>query len=176
MKTLTKVIFVSLMSFFLTSSLFAQASANANATVTASLIKGLAISLTVDALDFGTIQLTGVGQTPAITPENGSVFQVLGHPNRDVDVTFVNATLTNNAWATPLGAPTDNLTFTPDVEETGSSAAYVGASAVTSGDAVNCPNVTGTGTLYLWVGGEIAIGAAQEAGDYTGTFTMNVAY
>ena len=117
-----------------------------------------------------------VASNPAITPDNGAVFEVLGHPNRDVTVTFVNATLTNNAWAIPLGSPTDNLTFTPDVDETQENAVYGGAVAVTSGDAVTCNNVAGTGTLYLWAGGSIAIGAAQEPGDYTGTFTMSVAY
>lgn len=176
MKSLTKVSFVVVLVLFVSSSLFAQASANANATVSVTCLKGLSISLSAGDLDFGTVQLNGSPQTPSIDPENGAVFEVLGHPNRDVTVTFSNVTLTNNAWASGLSAPTDDIVFTPSVEETGSSSIYSGANAVTSGNNVTCPNVTGTGTLYLWTGGSLAIDAAQEAGDYTGTFTMNVAY
>jgi hypothetical protein len=30
--------------------------------------------------------------------------------------------------------------------------------------------------MYIWVGGSLAIAANQANGDYTGTFTLSVAY
>lgn len=177
MKSLTKTTFVLILSLFLTSSLFAQSSANANATVSAQLTKGLAISNSSGSLDFGAIILDGSGSTETIIPENGAVFEVLGHPNQNVTVTFGTASIINDVWAAGVsGAATGSMTFTPDVEETGTSSSYVGAGAVSSGSAYSADNVSGTGKLYLWVGGEIVVGASQAPGDYTGTFTMSVAY
>ena len=176
MKALTKTTALLIVSLFVTSSLFAQASANANATVTASLVKGLAISHSAGTIDFGEVILDGTGSTETITPDNGAVFEVIGHPNRNVTVTFSTASITNNAWAGPLSAPTGSMTFTPDVEETGTSSSYSGAGAVSSGSAYSAGNVAGSGYLYLWVGGNIVVGASQAPGDYTGTFTMSVAY
>jgi len=175
MKALTRTTFVLILLFY-SSSLFAQSSAQATATVSAQLVKGLAISHSAGTLNFGEIILDGSGSTETITPENGAVFEVLGHPNRNVTVTFSTATLINDAWATPLSAPTGSMTFTASVEETGSVNTYTSPNSVTSGNAYQADNVTGTGKLYLWVGGSIVVAAAQAWGDYLGTFTMNVAY
>jgi hypothetical protein len=177
MKSL-KILSLVLFLLSLSSSLFAQSSANANATVTVQLKKGVAITNDGGSLDFGEIVHIGSDQDPIIDPVDGVRFEVLGHPGRDVTVTFVNATLDNDAWAIPLGAPQSTLTFVPDVEETQEFNVYAsGAPAtVTTGTNVTLVSVTGTGTLYLWTGGTINIVAAQVIGDYTGTFIMNVAY
>jgi hypothetical protein len=160
----------------LSTSLFAQSSASATAEVTAQLKRGLSITNLDGDLDFGEIILTGSPQTPAITPGSGVRFEVTGHPNKDVAITFSGVTLDNNAWVIANGGTNGTLAFTPDVEHTGSSPTYSGPVVVTTGDVVPLVNVTGTGYLYLWLGGSLAIAAAQPQGDYTGTFTMNVAY
>ena len=177
MKTLTKVLFVSLMSLFLTSSLFAQASASANSTVTASLIKGLSITSGGNIV-FGDIQLTGGVLTPTITPgsASGVRFDVVGHPNRDVDVTFSTLALSNAVWAGGMGVAASTVDFVPDVDHTSDDPTYSGAVGVTTGDNIQADNTAGVGYLYLWLGGYLDITGATEPGDYTGTFTLSVAY
>ena len=157
-------------------SLYAQSSASATANVTAQLKRGLAITNLDGDLDFGEIILDGSAQTPTIAPGSGVRFEVTGHPNRDVTVTFSGVTLDNFAWVTTNGGTNGTLDYTPDVEETGSSSTYSSPNPVTSGDVVQLVNVTGTGYLYLWLGGSLDIAANQPYGDYTGIFTMNVAY
>ena len=166
-----------IVSLFLMSSVFAQSSASANANVLASLKKGLSITNNTGDLNFGDIVLTGSAATPSITPGTGVQFEVVGHPGKSVAVTFANVTLNNDAWVIGNGGTNDNIIFTPNVDQTGSSSSYSsGANNVTSGSSIALVNDTGIGYLYLWLGGSIAVKANQEPGDYVGTFTMNVAY
>lgn len=160
----------------LSTTLFAQSSANASATVTASLKKGLSISNFTGDLAFGEIILTGSAQAPTVAPGSGVRFDVTGHPNIDVTVTFSGLNLTNNAWVTLNGGTNGTLAFTPTVHHTGNSSTYAAGTVVTSGNAVTLVNTAGEGRLYLWLGGSLAVGASQPHGDYTGSFTMNVAY
>jgi hypothetical protein len=162
--------------FALSSAIFAQSSANASATVTANLKKGLSISNATGNLDFGEIILTGAAQTPSIAQASGVRFDVIGHPNKDVTVTFSGLNLNNDAWVTSNGGTNGTLAFTPSVDHTGNSSTYTPGTVVTSGNAVTLVNTTGNGRLYLWLGGSLAVGASQPHGDYTGSFTMNVAY
>ena len=172
MKTLLTFLFAVVLTF----SVFAQTTANSSATVTASLIKGLSISQVGGNLDFGEIMLTGSAQTPAIAPNNGASFEVIGHPGKNVTITFGTVSLTNDVWVTTNGGTNGSLQFTPSVTQTGSSSSYTGPSAVTSGNVVPLVSVSGDGNLYVWVGGSLAIGSSQAQGDYTGTFTLSVAY
>lgn len=173
MKTLLTLSFAILVS----ASIFAQASANASATVMAQLKKGLSISNVNGDLDFGEIILTaGTADSDAITPDNGVQFEVIGHPNKDVTITFSDVTLDNDTWVGENGGTSDQMTFTPDVEHTGSNSTYTTGTTITSGNAYTLQNVSGDGYLYLWLGGSIAWDAAQEHGDYTGTFEVTVAY
>jgi len=177
MKSLTTISAIALAILLFTSTLSAQATASGTAAVAAQLAKGLAVSNVGGSLDFGETILTGGVQSDAITNENGANFQVTGHPNRNVTITFSNVNLTNDAWNTAQGGGVnDVLVYTATMDQTGSSAAYAGEVAVTSGNTLPLPNVTGTGTLYLWVGGSVAIAADQEHGSYVGTFQVDVAY
>ncbi len=162
--------------FALSTSLFAQASASATAQVLAQLKRGLSITNSTGNLNFGEIILTGSPQTPTIGPGSGVRFDVTGHPNKDITITFAGVTLDNYAWVIANGGTNGTLAFTPNVDQTGSSQTYISPDDVTSGDVVPLVNVTGTGYLYLWLGGSLAIAANQPYGDYTGTFTMSVAY
>jgi len=159
-----------------TSTLLAQSSANASATVTATLKKGLSISNFTGDLDFGQIILTGSAQTPTKNPDDGIRFDVTGHPQKNINITFAGIDLTNSAWVTEKGGTNGTIAFTPSVHHTGNSSTYTAGTVVTSGGTVELVNTSGNGKLYLWLGGSIAIGASQPHGDYTGSFTMNVAY
>ena len=172
MKTLLSVTLAVIFS----AAVLAQSTGSANATITANLKKGLSIAKVGGSLDYGEIILNGSAQNPTITPGSGTNFKVIGHPNKPVTVTFANATLTNNAWVTTNGGTNGTITFTPNVQNTGSASTYTSPTAVTSGSAIPLVNVSGDGNLYLWVGGTLAIGATQAHGDYTGTITMSVAY
>ena len=167
MKTFVKLNLILLILVFSTS-LYAQISASATAEVMAQLKRGLTLTNLDGDLDFGEIIVLPTPQTPAITPQNGVRFEATGHPNKDVTVTFSGVTLNGENGGT--------IDFTPNVEETGSSSTYSNANPVTSGDVLPLDNVTGTGYLYLWLGGSLDIAADQIEGDYTGTFTMTVAY
>ena len=174
MKTLQKTIAaVALATLLFSSNLFAQ---NASANVKITLKKALGITnIGGSEILFTEVLLDGGTQTPSVDPENGAQFIVTGHPNRDATITFSSFDLTNDAWNAGNGTD-DVLTFTPDIEQTGSSSSYSGASTVTSGVAETLVNVTGTGTLYLWAGGSVAVRADQEHGEYVGTFQIDVSY
>lgn len=146
---------------------FAQSTASATADVKASIAKGLTITNIGGSLDYGEIIANTSGQTVTIDPDAGAEFEVTGHPGKSVDVTFSDVTLTGT------GA---DMTFTPYVQETQGSPTYSGANDVTSGNSVGLFTNAGTGYLYLWVGGDLAVGADQVDGSYSGTFTITVAY
>jgi hypothetical protein len=168
------ILFLTVLSF--SSTLMAQSSASASATVTANLKKGLSISNFTGALNFGDIILTGSAQTPTVAPGSGVRFDVTGHPNKNITITFAGISLDNDAWVLANGGTNGTLAFTPTVHHTGNSSTYAAGTAVTSGNVVALVNTTGDGRLYLWLGGSLAVGASQPHGDYTGSFTMNVAY
>lgn len=161
---------------FIGSSIYAQSSASATATVLAQLKKGLSISLIGGSLDFGEIILNGSPQSPTIAPSSGANFRIIGHPNKNVVITFNNVTLNNNAWVSSNGGTNGTMVFTPSVKQTGSSSTYESATDVVSGNSIPLVNVSGDGYLYLWVGGSLSIAANQPHGDYTGTFSITVAY
>jgi len=171
-----RLILSAVLLLFVGSTIYAQSSASATATVLAQLKKGLSISLIGGSLDFGEIILNGSPQTPSIAPSAGANFRVIGHPGKNVTISFNNVTLNNNAWVSNNGGTNGTMVFTPSVKHTGSSSTYNSPVDVTSGNSVALVNVSGDGYLYLWVGGSLSIAANQPHGDYTGTFSITVAY
>lgn len=174
-----KILFIVMLFCLYGSSAFAQSSANTNANVNIALIRGLTITTTgTNTLNFGEVVVTTSSQNVSITNENGQKFLVTGHPNRATTVTYSSsATLNNNAWVGVNGGTQSTITFTTNTaDETGSSSTYTGPEELESGEQINLPNVSGIGTLYLWIGGSIAIPANQPQGDYVGTINVSVAY
>lgn len=162
-----KILGAILIFFALSIPAFAQVSADAN--VTASIIQGLTITnVGGSSIDFGEIVTSTSAQNPTVDPNNGANFEVTGESNHDITVTFNNVTLDDGG--------SNTMVFTPSVEHTGTSSTYSSGTAVTSGGTVNLGDVSGTGTLYLWAGGSLAVGANQATGSYSGTFTVTVAY
>lgn len=150
---------------FSTGSLFAQiSSATGLADVKVSVKRALAITNVGGSLEFNSV-LQGTAASPTKTPENGVKFRVDGHTSGTVSVTYGSAILKNAAL--------DELTFTPVVHSTGIDPTYNGVSTVNSGD---LETMGSSGELYLWVGGSIDIVATTNEGDYSGTFSMTVAY
>ena len=157
---------------------FAQDQANSNAPVNVSLIKGLAISASAGDLQFEEVIVTPDPQTTAITNEDGQQFLITGHPNRQVTITYdQTVTLDNDVWVGINGGTESTLTFTTNTaDRTGSDPTYSNPAEIASGGTANLVNVTGTGTLYIWVGGEIQVPGNQAHGDYVGEFNIEVAY
>ena len=140
-----------------------------NATASAYLVVPLSITATIGDLDFGEIILTGSPTSIEITPRDGKLFVVTGHPNRNVTFTFENVLMDNNAWAVSTGGRVDNLTFIPFVE-------LDDGTSINSGDSKPLVLSGNVGKLNVWVGGKIEIAAKQEIGDYVGRFTLIVNY
>jgi len=166
MKTLQNTIaVVALTTLLISSNVFAQTSANSSASVSIYLAKGLSITNVDASIDFLEYVAAGEAGSASVTVGSsaGANFKVSGEAAKNVTVTYSNATLTNG---------TDNLTFVPDVDETGSNASYSGASNITSGNTASL----NAGDLYLWIGGDITIPSNVSAGTYTGTFNFTVAY
>lgn len=179
MKSLQKTIAaVALSTLLLSSYAFGQNTGSATAQVKINLKKGLTIANQGGSeISFADVVVTPAAQAPTVAAGSGAHFLVTGHPNKSVTMTFASVSLNNNAWVTANGGTNSTMTFSPAMEETGSTSTYPGSgTAVLSGGSVNLVNVTGTGNLNLWVGGSMAVNANQEQGDYEGTFSVTVSY
>ena len=179
MKTLRNTIALTALAVtLLSTSAFAQVSASADVLI--SLIKGLSIQNQGGSnISFGDVIVTSSEQTPQVTPANGAHFLVTGHPGKDVTITFSNVTLSNSAWVSTYNASSSStITFSPAMEQTGKEGTYASGtpSSVSTGNSVALVNDNGVGKLNLWVGGSITVPANQAQGDYTGSFTVTVAY
>jgi len=143
----------------------ASASANANATI----ITPIAIAHVAD-LNFGNIVAgTGIGTV---------IVDTEGDRTKTGDVILPSATLgTVNAaefTVTGLADATYAITLPTsiDISETG-------GTTMTVDNFTSNPSRTGTlagGTQTLSVGARLNVGAGQVAGDYTGEFSVTVAY
>ncbi len=160
-------LFYLLVLIFSSVTIFAQSSANASTTVKIQLKKGLTISNLNGDLDFGEVILTGNAQTETITPDAGVKFEVTGHPSKSVMVSYVADILTDGG--------SNTLTFNPDFKHTLADPTYTSPADVTSGNSYLLTPSGGVGKLFLWLGGSIEVTNATEA-DYTGAFTVTVAY
>ncbi|MCB0732049.1 MAG: DUF4402 domain-containing protein [Ignavibacteriae bacterium] len=177
MYTKKNLLFFLAVLIFSGSSAFAQTTADA--TVKINLKKGLKVeNLGSSTIEFDDIVLDGTAKSQTVDPVDGARFLITGHPNRDVTITYPNATLNNDTWADGLTAPKGTLSFVPSVEESGANNSHTGLTVLSTAgsDTKNLVNVSGVGTLYLWVGGKIDIAAGQAVGDYEGDFTVIVAY
>lgn len=149
---------------FTAGNLFAQNSASTP--VNLSIQKSLSIVSVDGNLNFGTI-LQGAATVAPIAPEAGAHFLVNGSEQRLISLTFSPLTLT--------GSFGGNLTFSPEVRETQNFSTYSSGTPnlVNSGSAIN---TAPDGTLNIWVGGSIDNDPTTPEGDYTGSFTISVAY
>jgi len=170
-----KIFLIWIFIVFLRSNLISQ-TISTQGSASANLIKPLSISSFSGEINFGEIILTGSSFIQNLSPQQGKIFRVEGHPNRLTSITFNSITLSNAVWVTINGGSLGSLSFSPNVVHTGASAGYENPVIVYSGNSFQLVNSGGTGLLYLWVGGSININSSQPQGDYTGTFNITVSY
>lgn len=167
MKTLQNTILaIALTTLLISSNLFAQVSASSSASVSIYLAKGLSITDVDASIDFKEYIAAGEAGSAKVKVGSaaGANFKVTGEAKKSVTITYASVTLTNKN--------SDKLEFVPDVDQTGSSSSYSGASNMTSNSSASL----NTGDLYLWIGGDIKIPSKVSEGTYTGTFNFTVAY
>jgi hypothetical protein len=127
---------------------------------TASVVAALSISGT--DLAFGNIAPSSF---KTVAPATGGTFHVTGATSQPVSVSFtLPATLGNAAVA--IGSWT-GLSNTANTS--------AGASALTPSASAQTLSLSGTGDLYLWVGGTVTTTAAP-VGSYTAPVTLTVVY
>jgi hypothetical protein len=119
------------------------------------------------ALDFGTV-FPGVAKTIAVAAATSGQFQLGGQASGNVNLTFTLPTnLINGANNLPIG------TWTGCTSPTNTTA---GCTAFTPSGTATASAFSGAGALWVFVGGTVTPGAAQAAGNYTGTVTLTAAY
>lgn len=163
MRTVTRVSAVVAALFSLATAAQAQ-SANINALATVYT----PITVTGNrALDFGTV-FPGVAKTIAVAAATSGQFQLGGQASGNVNLTFTLPTnLINGANNLPIG------TWTGCTSPTNTTA---GCTAFTPSGTATASGFSGAGALWVFVGGTVTPGAAQAAGNYTGTVTLTAAY
>lgn len=149
--------------------------------VTATIIREVSVSTTgANTLNFGEFYATSSTQTSSITNQNGQKFIVSGNWGSNVIVTYASTvTLNNSAWILQNGGGTSgSMTFSlsPLPVHTLANSTYTSPVTLNSGSSVILTNSCGIGTLYIWIGGQLTISANQPAGEYIGTFSLNVSY
>lgn len=142
----------------------AQTSASINATAT--VLSALTVTGASD-LQFGNVT-PGVNKTIAIADAGAGRFDVTKAAATGIALSFTLPTdLTFGANNLPIGSWTGgwNTSATP-----------AGATAFTPSASATNTTVTGGTTISVYVGATVSPGAAQAAGAYTGTVTMDAVY
>ena len=148
----------------------------ANASATAKVIKALTIANTSN-LEFGTFAGRNSEASTVVVDINGSrtgtadligtdgvagTFTITGEPGSIVSITLPSATV--NLVGTGVAVGGTNMTIGAGTWVTN----QVSNSSVTL--------TADTGIVTLKVGATLAVGAAQQAGPYSGTFSVSVNY
>lgn len=100
------------------------------------------------------------------TSNGAGLFTIKGHKNSQVTPTFstTGLSMTNSAFS---------LSWEANVVGTATIANRATASTLISGTAVTLPS---NGDYYIYVGGTVSVSETQEPLDYTGTYTLSIAY
>ncbi len=163
MKTLQNTIaIVALATLLLSSNIFAQRSNSASANVTISIYKGLSITNNATSIAF---PYTLQGENASLDPKagEGAKFTIGGSAGRSVTLTYsssINLTSSDGA----------DLPFTTDL--VGNSSDNAATATVPVGDVVT---LNSSGDYYIYVGGSVSPDGTHE-GDYSGSFTLDIAY
>lgn len=163
MRTLTRV--SATVAALLSLATAAQAqSANINATA----VVYQAMTVTgARALDFGNV-FPGVAKSIAVAAATSGRFDLTGQASANVNLTFTLPTdLTSGANNLPIG------TWTGCTNATNTT---TGCTTFTPSGSATASAFSGTGNLFVWVGGTVTPAANQAAGTYNGTVTLTAAY
>lgn len=168
MKKFKWIFFLLLCNFALSGAINAQ-NGTVSANVRIKLVKALEVQKVHGDLYFGELVLTGASAKVEKTPDQGVLFQISGQPGKNVTIDFGSPLLTAEN-------SNKNLEFIPTVNHTGNNSQYVNPITVIKGTSYKLVNNQGTGSLYLWVGGEIDVDGTMPYGDYSGQFPVTVSY
>ena len=172
MKTF-KILFAAIIIAGFAGSAFAQEfDKSADATATAQILQQLDIEKNED-IDFGTIL---DGTTATLDPRNGGsivnfdeVFNVgkftISGPNGQNIIINFDETVTLEGLGDDLTLNTDVI-FNDEDDDAEAADLNTGGSATLSG----------SGSGFVWVGGNITVPGGQTAGEYAGTFNISVEY
>lgn len=162
-------IVVSLSVMTITPARAVSSSGNAEANIVSLTVPALT---EIDDLDFGEVisgggpgtvaistagvpTLAGVSQTPS-SPHHQGIMRIIGDPGRPVDISM----------AAP-SYPVNNGAFTMNVNNFDLGGGPNNAHTVTVG---------GAGTIDVNIGATLNVGAGQQIGTYTGSYTLNADY
>ncbi len=139
-----------------------SASINATATVLAPIVVTAG-----NPLAFGNVT-PNVNKTVAASAASAGSFSIAGAASQGIQLTFtLPANLTSGGNTMPIGTWT-GLTNTTNSQGTG--VAFTPSAVATNG------TTSGSGAFFVWVGATVSPAAAQAAGSYSGSITMNVVY
>lgn len=157
-----RVLAVALLVAFTASAASAQSTDSESATISATVIAALSVAKSGD-MSFGSVA-QNTASTIEVTDGGAVKFTVEGEPNSSVTFTLTSpANLTNGA---------NNLPFADDVQFNTTDAPGTAAALASSATEA----LSGTGELFVYLGGTVTAGAAQATGAYSGTFTVQVDY
>lgn len=160
-----------------TLNIYSQANVNISTNVGITLSNGIALNKIKGDLDFGNVLYTGSSLNLSKTANLGIEYEITGFRNRNVNISYSSSVnLTNAGWVNLYGGTIGILRFTPKVTHTGGNINYVGAVNLSNNSRVKLTNTKPLGKLYIWIGGNIIGSANRPYGDYSGTFTLTVAY
>lgn len=163
--------------FLIISFTYSYSQINSNsATASVNMIMPLSITAINSTINFGEIVLSGNSFIEYLTPTEGAIFRIKGHPERSVTVSYNFSDLSNSQWVAQNGGTVGSLSFFPEVVHTGANSSYQNPVTVQNGNSYVLITSGSVGVLYIWVGGSINILANQPAGDYIGTFNITVSY
>jgi spore coat protein U-like protein len=163
MYTATKVAVLAL-ALVAAGAVIGQAQNNATVNVTAAVQQPVVVLKTND-LDFGLV-FPGVNKQITLGSASAGRFSVTGQASAGVNLSFaVPANLTSGANLLPV---------TWDGSWNTVNAA--GGTPFTPSAVLTPATLSGTGALFVFVGGTVAPVVSQVAGSYTGTVTMTVTY
>lgn len=149
----------------------AQSSAAQSAVVSADVVSGLTV-LVDRGLAFGVLTQGAGTQAVGLTSPKAAKVRFYGQKNRNVTVTLtLPAQITSGANNLPVTWNAQGYHNTADDPTTATT--FTGTSTTVRLQG----NITGnTGYAYLWLGGQITVGAATPVGLYQGTITISAVY
>lgn len=163
MRIVTRVSAVLAMTLSLAATAQAQ---SANIQALATVYQPITIAGARD-LDFGNV-FPGVAKSVGVAAATSGRFDLTGQASANVNLTFgLPTNLTSGANNLPIGTWTGCYNGTNAV---GTCTAFTPSGTATP------TAFSGAGALFVWVGGTVTPGAAQAAGNYTGTVSLTVAY
>ncbi len=167
--TMKKLMLVAAMVLGFAGMSFAQLSANGAANIDAKLLTGLTMAVT-KSVNFGNNAIAA--GTLTVTPANGALFTVTGTAGASINVTYPSNTVTLSNTAPGTGSITFGVQLVNSTDGiTAGGAAATGSSWFLSGT-----YPTGTGDAYFLLGGTVTLLGTENAGSYSGTFTLTATY